>query len=119
MYAKGINDMVNYKKNRIICFSDSAGTVMIMTIRATLLTPDEILETRNLFQEECDWLKGLDAWNERYKKEFGVLGENDVDDHDYKSIHSYDQSHVAESEHIQPILSRDQIQKAICEETFK
>ncbi|CAH1731756.1 unnamed protein product [Aphis gossypii] len=118
MYAKGINNMVNYKKNRIICFSDSAGTVMIMTIRATLLTPDEILETGNLFQEECDWLKGLDAWNERYKKEFGVLGENDVDDHDYKSIQSYDQSHVAESEHIQPVLSRDQIQKAICEETF-
>jgi hypothetical protein len=111
--------MVNYKKNRIICFSDSAGTVMIMTIRATILKSNEIEEVGSIFQEECDWLRELDAWNEKYKAEFGVSGENDVDDHDYKSIQSFEKLHVVESEHIQPMLSQDQVKKAICNETFK
>jgi len=119
VFAKGVSDIMNYKKNRIICFSDSAGTVMVMTIRASILKPNEIEEIQRQFQKELDWLTGLDAWNDMYKKEFGPLGEYDVDDHDYKSMQSDEHLHAVESEFIQPILSQDQIKKTICNETFK
>lgn len=108
---------MNYKKNRIICFSDSAGTVMVMTVRASVLKPNEIEQLGLLFQKELDWLTGLDAWNDRYKKEFGPSGEYDVDDHDYKSMQL--DEHEVNGEFIQPILSQDQIKKTICDETFK
>lgn len=119
MFAHGVSDMMNYKRNRIICFSDSAGTVMVMTIRASILKPNEIEEVRSQFQKEIDWLTELDDWNDKYKKEFGPLGEYDVDDHDYKSTQSDEQPHAVENEFIQPILSQDQIKKTICDETFK
>jgi len=119
MFAHNVSEMMNYKKNRIICFSDSAGTVMVMTIRASILKPNEIEEVRNQFQKELDWLTELDDWNDKYKKEFGPLGEYDVDDHDYKAMQSDEQPLAVESEFIQPILSQDQIKKTICDETFK
>jgi len=122
MFAQGVSDMMNYKKNRIICFSDSAGTVMVMTIRASILKPNEIEEVRRQFQKELDWLTGLDTWNDMYKKEFGPSGEYDVDDYDYKTMQSDEHLHTVESEFIQPIvstLSQDQIKKTICDETFK
>ncbi|XP_029341055.1 uncharacterized protein LOC107882537 [Acyrthosiphon pisum] len=118
MFAHGVNDMMNYKKNRIICFSDSAGTVMVMTIRASILKPNEIEEIGSRFQKELDWLTGLDDWNDMYKREFGPLGEYDLDDHDYKAMQSDEQPHAVERELIQPILSQDQIKKTICDETF-
>jgi len=119
MFAKGVSDMMNYKKNRIICFSDSAGTVMVMTIRASILKPNEIEEIGRLFQKELDWLTGLDAWNDMYKKQFGLSGENDVDDYDYKSMQSDDHLREVDNKVIQPILSQDQIKRTICDETFK
>lgn len=119
MFADGVSDMMNYKKNRIICFSDSAGTVMVMTIRATILKPNEIEEVGSRFQKELDWLTELDDWNDMYKRIFGPLGEYDVDDHDYKAMQSDEELHAVESELIQPILSQNQIKKTICDETFK
>lgn len=118
-FAQGVSEMADPKKNRLICFSDSAGTVMIMTITASTPTPNELEEIERIFQKELDWLRRLDDWNEIYKKEFGLMGENDVDDNDYKSFQSSEQPNVVESENIKPILSKNNIHKVICEETFK
>lgn len=119
MFAQGVSEMVNYKKNELICFSDSAGTVMIMTISAVSLKPNEIEEIGRVFQKELDWITELDAWNHKYKAEFGHMGEYDLDDHDYKSIESFDKLHVADFEKIKQKPSQEQIYKTICDETFK
>jgi len=96
---------------------------MAITVNTTVvLRSDEIEEIGHMFQKEVNWRKELDEWNERYKAQFGSIGENYVDDND--QIEKLPEVQTAEiimeiAQPPQPTLTQDQIRRKICDETFK
>lgn len=91
---------------------------MMITVNAIVLEPDEIEEVGRVFQKEVDRRKELDAWNDKYKEEFGSIGENNMDDRDYKSNDIQIPVSV-QIENPPQTLTPEQIKKKICDDTFK
>ncbi|XP_025202203.1 uncharacterized protein LOC112599497 [Melanaphis sacchari] len=117
IFAEGMHEVLNYKKKELISFSDSTGTIMMMTIDAAKMEPNIIEEVGRVLQKEVIWRKELDVWNSKYREEFRSMAKNDEDDRDYRTM----KSHVPNSVHgdnIQPTLSREQIKRKIFDETF-
>lgn len=118
MFTEGIHEVMNYKKNELISFSDSTGTIMIITTDVPVVEPNIIEEVGRVFQKEVIWRKELDVWNSKYKEEFRSIKENDADSQDYRAV----KSHVSNSIHsddLQPTLSQEQMKRKIWDETFK
>ncbi|CAH1731486.1 unnamed protein product [Aphis gossypii] len=110
IFNEGIHEVLNYKKNELISFSDASGTIMMMTTDAVVMESNTIEEVGRVFQKEVVWRKELDAWNSKCKEEFRSMAENDENIRDYRKI----KSHVPDSVHsdnIQPTLSQEQIKK--------
>ncbi|XP_060848211.1 dynein axonemal intermediate chain 3-like isoform X2 [Rhopalosiphum padi] len=116
-FTEGLHEVLNYKKNELISFSDSTGTIMMITTDAVVMEPNTIEEVGRVFQKEVIWRKELDAWNSKYKEEFRSIAENDEDGRDYKAIKSYKPNSV-HSDNIQPTLSQEQIKRNIIDETL-
>lgn len=124
-FAGGANEVLDYRKNELICFSDSAGTIMAIAVDAAAPGPGEVLEVGRVFQKEVDWRTELDEWNDKYKAQFGSIGENNVDDYipaAAAAVSTLDAKEAAAAAAVQrprPTLTHDQIKRKICDETFK
>lgn len=118
IFTEGVHGVMNYKKNELISFSDSTGTIMMITTDVPVMEPNTIEEVGRVFQKEVIWRKELDAWNSKYKEEFKSMRENDVGSQDYREIKSH-VSNSAHSDNSQPMLSQEQIKRKIWDETFK
>lgn len=116
-FAEGINKVLDQNKNELISFSDSAGTIMMVTIDVVALKPKDIEDIENVFTNEVELRKELDAWNEKYKEQFGSIGENNVDE--YKTNEKKPPISTISIELFQPALTPKQIKRKICDETFK
>lgn len=114
-FAEGINEVMDQNKNELISFSDSAGTIMMVTIDVVAMKPKDMEDAENVFMNEVNLRKELDAWNEKYREQFGTMGENNVDD--YKSTDRKPPTIAIES--APPILTAEQIKRKLCDETFK
>lgn len=120
VFAEGLNEMMDYRKNELICFSDSAGTIMVITMDAVAPKADEIREVGRMFQKEVDRRRELDEWNEKYKIRFGSIGENNVDDYNLiENPATIPTSEISTAAQPGPTLTQEQIRRKICDETFK
>lgn len=113
-----MHEVINYKKNELISFSDSTGTIMMIVTDVPVVEQNTIEEVGRVFQKEVIWRKELDAWNSKYKEEFRSMIKNDVDSQDNMPIKSYVPNSV-HSDNLQPTLSQEQIKRKIWDETFK
>lgn len=118
IFSEGINDLLNYKKNELISFSDSNGMIWMITVGATVLEKNQIEEVGRIFQKEIDRRRELDAWNVKYKEAHGPIGEMDLDDSHCESTEPYGQI-PAENEEEKQVSKSKQIKRQICDETFK
>eukprot|EP00102_Acyrthosiphon_pisum_P020917 XP_016658127.1 PREDICTED: uncharacterized protein LOC100571197 [Acyrthosiphon pisum] len=117
IFSEGIHEVMNYKKNELISFSDSTGAIMMITTDVPVMEPNTIEEVGRVFEKEVIWRKELDGWNSKYKEEFRAMRENDVGSQDYWEIKSHVPNSV-HSDNLQPTLSQEQIKRKIWDETF-
>lgn len=113
-----MHEVINYKKNELISFSDSTGTIMMIITDVPVMEQNTIEEVGRVFQKEVIWRKELDAWNSKYTEEFRSTIKNDVDSQDNREIKSYVPNSV-HSDNLQQTLSQEQIKRKIWDETFK
>lgn len=118
-FAGGMNEVLDYGKNELICFSDSAGMIMAVTVDAAVPGPGEVQEVGRVFQKEVDWRTELDEWNDKYKAQFGSIGENNVDDYSPAAVSAPNADKAAALQQPRPTLTQEQIKRKICDETFK
>lgn len=116
-FAEGLNEIMNYNKHELISFSDSTGAIMMVTVDAIILEQSEIEDIGRVFQKEVDWRKELDAWNEKYKLEYGSIGENNMDDRSYRP--SEIPTMVQMEKRQSTTMTQEQIKRQVCEETFR
>lgn len=116
-FAEGINGVMDCGRNELIGFSDSVGTVRMVTVNATVPGPGEVERVGHMFQKEVDRRRELDAWNDKYKTEFGSKSENDVDADNYAVMQSPIRSSV---DVVRPTsMTPDQVKRKIGDETYK
>lgn len=108
---------MDQNKNELISFSDSTGTIMMITIDVVVMKPKDIEDVKSVFTNEVNLRKELDAWNEKYREQFGTMGENNIDD--YKLSEQKPSVVTIPVESAPPILTPDQIKRKLCDETFK
>lgn len=118
IFTEGMHEVMNYKKNELISFSDSTGAIMMITTDVPVMEPNTIEEVGRVFQKEVIWRKELDAWNSKYIEEFRSMRENDVDSQDYSGIKLHAPNSV-HSDSTQPTWSQEQIKRKIWDEIFK
>uniref|UniRef100_A0A2S2R2B2 WD repeat-containing protein 63 n=1 Tax=Sipha flava TaxID=143950 RepID=A0A2S2R2B2_9HEMI len=116
-FSEGINELLNYNKNELIGFSDSNGMIWMITISATILEKNKIEEVGNIFQKEIDRRRELDAWNIKYKEEYGPVEENEVDDSHCESTEPFEQ--ILENDDVKLLPKSKSIKRQICHETIK
>jgi hypothetical protein len=116
-FSEGINELLNYNKNELIGFSDSNGMIWMITISATILEKNKIEEVGNIFQKEIDRRRELDAWNIKYKEEYGPVEENEVDDSHCESTEPFEQ--ISENDDVKLLPKSKSIKRQICHETIK
>lgn len=97
----------------LICFSDSAGTIMAITVDAPAPGPDEVQDAGRAFQDEVDRRRELDEWNDKYRTRFGLIGENNVDDYDPAAAAAATATDGAGP------FTQEQIRRKVCDETFR
>jgi len=118
IFTEGMHGVMNYKKNELISFSDSTGAIMMITTDVPIMEPNTIEEVGRVFQKEVIWRKELDAWNSKYKEEFGSMRENDVGSQNYSGIKLHAPNSV-HSDSTQPTWSQEQIKRKIWDEIVK
>lgn len=89
----------------------------MVTIDVVAMKSKDIEDVECVFTNEVNLRKELDAWNEKYREQFGTMGENNVDD--YKSTDKKQPLTTIPIESAPPILTPEQIKRKICDETFK
>lgn len=89
----------------------------MITMEAILLEQNEIEDIGRVFQKEVDWRKELDAWNEKYKIEYGSIGENNMDDRNFKSTEMPNWNQT--EKHRSTTMTQEQINRQVCDETFR
>jgi hypothetical protein len=74
-YSQGISEVLDYKINETIAFSDTNGMISVITVDTTVPKKDEIEEVGNLFRKVVDARHEVDMWNKNYIE---LLKENDI-----------------------------------------
>jgi len=118
-FTEGINEVMNHEKYELISFSDFNGTIIMITIDAVLLKPNEIEEVRYMFENEVNRQKELDDWNNKYKELLGTMGESNMDDNYNPKNEDVSVKGSVSTKNDILALTQEQIMRQICKENFK
>lgn len=74
-YLQGISEVLDYKINETIAFSDTNGMISLITVDTIVPEIDKIEEVGHLFQKVINAKHEVDTWNKNYIE---LSKENDI-----------------------------------------
>lgn len=118
-FAEGIHQILNFKANELISLSNHAGGVIMITIDESVLEASEIEKIRLVIEKEISRFIELDAWNEKYTKEFETTEPKFVDNYDYKTSALPVQNTSVDDDEAKSNMSQEQLEKEIRSDTYQ